>query len=889
MEKSKEFYAFISYKREDEKWAKWLQDKLEHYRFPTNLNGRTDLPKNIRPTFRDVTDLTPGLLAEEINTALCNSEWLVVVCSPRSAKSPWVCKEAQTFIDLGRADHIIPFVIEGAPFSNDTTTECYPEALLNLKGNQELLAANIYEMGRDAAVIKVVARMFNLRFDALWQRYERKCRKRRNWIVAITIGAFLCVSGIAFWMYWLNQQTQKANWKMMENQARFVAEKASVLVDEGNFYTARLLALEVLPVDLEHPNRPYTVEAEAALRKASMYDSLIIGKHKDSVVDAIYSPNGYFIASGASDGVIKIWDVYKKTCVKQLIGHSDRICSLSYSSDGKLIVSASNDHTVRIWNSETGRCLKTLRGHEDNVYCASFSPNNQKIVSASRDKTIKIWDVNSGKCQNTLLGHNSAANTAFFDSRGDRIISSSSQMIIIWDAISGNSIKTINKNRGFFIDYASFCPGDNAIAYIVRGATAGYYRINIQDIESGDILSTLKGHADFIQTLSFSHNGQYIVSASRDKTIKIWDAKSGQCLRTIPHLCIPHYAHFSPDDSHVVVSLMDSTISIWNIEKKYIIQSIRVNNGRVYHAGYSPKGDYIASSSLDGENLLNIWDCNKSVLIQSLRGHSDMPLSSSFSKDGQYLVSSSRDNSVKMWEVNKSRCIKTLKGHTGWVYDAVFNPDGKLIASASYDKTIRIWDVETGTCLKVLEDHDGFVYDVDFSQDGKYLCSASQDHTIKIWKVSTWRCIKTLEGHSAWVGDADFSSDGRFIVSASGDKTIKIWDTENKSCVKTIVGHRLGVNSVDYSPNEECLVTSSVDETIRLWDVKSGKCIQTLIDGRGEFSTVHFSPNGRQIVAFGGAINVWEYLPLQELIEKTHQQLNNRKLTHEERRNYYLE
>lgn len=197
MDKSKEYYAFISYKREDEKWAKWLQNKLEHYRFPTNLNGRTDLPKNIRPTFRDVTDMTPGLLAEKIDTALRDSEWLIIICSPRSAKSPWVCKEAQTFIDLGRTDHIIPFVIEGSPFSNDATTECYPEALLNLTGNKELLAANINEMGREAAAIKVVARMFNIRFDALWQRYERE-QKKRKWIgiVGFLLFGIVCL-GIA--------------------------------------------------------------------------------------------------------------------------------------------------------------------------------------------------------------------------------------------------------------------------------------------------------------------------------------------------------------------------------------------------------------------------------------------------------------------------------------------------------------------------------------------------------------------------------------------------------------------------------------------------------------------------------------------------------------------
>ena len=192
MEQSKEYYAFISYKREDEKWAKWLQDKLEHYRFPTNLNGRTDLPKNIRPTFRDVTDLNPGLLAEEINNALYNSEWLIVVCSPRAAKSRWVCKEAQTFIDMGRADHIIPFVIEGNPFSDDIATECYPEALHNLTGNQELLAANINEMGREAAAIKIVARMFGLKFDTLWQRYERE-QKRKKRILISSLVIFILI------------------------------------------------------------------------------------------------------------------------------------------------------------------------------------------------------------------------------------------------------------------------------------------------------------------------------------------------------------------------------------------------------------------------------------------------------------------------------------------------------------------------------------------------------------------------------------------------------------------------------------------------------------------------------------------------------------------------
>lgn len=347
MEDNKEYYAFISYKREDEKWAKWLQDKLEHYKFPTNLNGRADLPKNIRPTFRDVTDLKPGLLAEEINNALVNSQWLIIVCSPRSAKSPWVCKEAQTFIDLGRADHIIPFVIEGNPFSEDIASECYPEALLHLTGSQELLAANINEMGRDAAVIKVVARMFGLKFDSLWQRYERERRRKRFLFVvgALTLAFAGIVIGTIF--YKLNADLSQLNDNLIKKEkiieqkntsliqdsillaeqidsihiqnARLVAQQDSIAqayvllskekekllsannklkyresillakesesLIEKDSYMAQRLALMALPYDYDNPQMPFSPTAEKALRTAYYSPNGNIGTKKTGIVD----------------------------------------------------------------------------------------------------------------------------------------------------------------------------------------------------------------------------------------------------------------------------------------------------------------------------------------------------------------------------------------------------------------------------------------------------------------------------------------------------------------------------------------------------------------------------------------------------------------------------
>lgn len=214
-----EYFAFISYKREDEKWAKWLQKKLESYSLPTAIRkDRPELPNKIRPVFRDQSELAGGNLKAEIEKGLNSSKYLIVICSPRSAKSPWVSKEVQYFIDHGREEYIIPFIIGGTPNASIPEDECFPGGLRQLTGEKEILGININEMGRDAAAIKVIARMFDLRFDSLWQRYEKEKSKRRILLVLcgmILVGLSL---GIAGYIARQNTKLSIANEKVLEQQ-----------------------------------------------------------------------------------------------------------------------------------------------------------------------------------------------------------------------------------------------------------------------------------------------------------------------------------------------------------------------------------------------------------------------------------------------------------------------------------------------------------------------------------------------------------------------------------------------------------------------------------------------------------------------------------------------
>ena len=261
--------AFISYKREDEKWAKWLQNKLEHYQLPIEVRKqKVEFAERPRHVFKDTTDLSGGILEKAIKEGLASSKYLIVICSPHAAKSLWVCKEVQEFIDSGREEYIIPFIIDGEPYSKDCDKECFPKVLKSLAGEHELLGININENGRDSAAVKVIAHMFNVRFDTLWDRFQREARKKRQYLLAILIATILFLIGIIVAGIWSYKKIENTNWRMMENQARAVAEKARQKIAEGEVYDAILALLEVLPEDKSSKDRPYVPEAEAVLRIA---------------------------------------------------------------------------------------------------------------------------------------------------------------------------------------------------------------------------------------------------------------------------------------------------------------------------------------------------------------------------------------------------------------------------------------------------------------------------------------------------------------------------------------------------------------------------------------------------------------------------------------------
>lgn len=268
-----EYFAFISYKREDEKWAKWLQKKLESYSLPTAVrNEKPELPNKIRPVFRDQSELSGGNLKAEIEKGLNGSKYLIVICSPRSAKSPWVSKEVQHFIDQGREDFIIPFIIGGTPNASIPEDECFPEGLRQLKGEKEILGININEMGRDAAAIKVIARMFGLRFDTLWQRHERAKRLRRLSMVLLSLFIVIVSIFVAVIISHQNMRLREANISIITEKKKVQSANTALMKANKNIKQQSLLlaqandSLTLINDKLAKSNKDLTIERNNVLK-----------------------------------------------------------------------------------------------------------------------------------------------------------------------------------------------------------------------------------------------------------------------------------------------------------------------------------------------------------------------------------------------------------------------------------------------------------------------------------------------------------------------------------------------------------------------------------------------------------------------------------------------
>jgi Tol biopolymer transport system component len=285
-----------------------------------------------------------------------------------------------------------------------------------------------------------------------------------------------------------------------------------------------------------------------------------------SVLTVAYSPDGRVLATGGSDGTINLWDVATGRRSRTLSGHMGRVKGIAFSPDGRTLASGSWDKTVRLWDLATGRELRMFTGAEKLVNSVAFSPDGRTLASASWDGTVRLWDARSGR-QKRQLGELSGlqVNVVAFSPDGRLLVSGSADgMARLWDVKTGR-LRSTWKASPSGVENAVFSPDGRTLA-TARGT---YMAVGLWDVRKGVEKLVLQGHQAEVSALAFSPDGRTVASGSGDKTIRLWDARSGRAERVWNDGSWISAVAFSPDGRTLAAAgALDNTVHLYSMAEE---------------------------------------------------------------------------------------------------------------------------------------------------------------------------------------------------------------------------------------------------------------------------------------------------------------------------------
>ncbi|MXV74317.1 T9SS type A sorting domain-containing protein [Candidatus Poribacteria bacterium] len=354
----------------------------------------------------------------------------------------------------------------------------------------------------------------------------------------------------------------------------------------------------------------------------------------------------------------------------------------------------------------------------------------------------------------------------------------------------------------------AYSPVDASVA----ASGGGNRAVKLWDLQN-DTVTTLGSHADTVNSVAFSPDGQLLVSGGDDYACKLWDIPRKRRVATFEHI-------------------------------------VNRSRSQVKAVDFSDDGQLLATAGVD----VKLWSVQTRAEIGTLED-GKWVLAVAFSPDGRLLATGDETGQINVWNVQRRQIIAQFIGDAASVYTVKFSPDGKILAGAGYTGEIELWKVENWEHLGTLST-DATVSAIDFSPDSSTLASTGYK-SVNLWKVESGEKIATLTEHRGWVNAVAFSPETDTLISGGDDETLRIWDITPYDSTP----HDM-VRIIYFLPRDRSIqpdIWNKLDTLIR--DVQSFYANQMEINGFGRKTfTFETDENGDTLVyRVDGQSNDWYY------------------------------
>ncbi|XP_034830999.1 transducin beta-like protein 3 isoform X1 [Maniola hyperantus] len=524
--------------------------------------------------------------------------------------------------------------------------------------------------------------------------------------------------------------------------------------------------------------------------------------HKGAVAKLAFDSSDANVASGGTDGNIRLWDIAHNTCTSSLKGALGVFTVLKYHPDSTkpLVFGAADDTKIRSWDSNTGKDNLIYCGHFSKVTSLQFTSDGEYMISSGRDRVLILWKLGESKSLRVVPVYESIETTILMppsfkipnfkkklETEGIYVACAGEKGVVkIWNVQmsrlmyeqSDSLVSPATEEGGLAVTHLQYNEARNMLSI----ATADH-NIIIHDLETFKCVKQMIGFTDEILDIIFVGKDEtHIVVATNSRDLKLYELSSMNCKLIKGHTDIVlALANFPTRPNVFVSSGKDNSVRVWFQDEENEIKCFGIG---ARHTG--SVGSVFTSQISDN-----------------------------------FFASVSQDNCLKVWVVPKEldgTDQKIKSSHTELAHNMDINcvavsPNDKIIATGSQDKTAKLW-TEDLSLLGILKGHRRGIWCVRFSSVDQVVLTASADCTLKLWSIADLSCLKTFEGHESSVLKMEFLSKGQQIVSSGADGLLKLWDIKTSECKMSLDNHDGKVWSLAVNKNESLIITGGSDSKL---------------------------------------------------------------------------